>query len=151
MLSGSGLLASRWLTQVRRDHSIESHANRATHAVAIPVWMTDQAVCGTFSKGPPVVSLSALGVLRIFFDALQSTINCDKSSGNISSLECPDEATKKDQGSTSRAVLQPAVNQATNTTWYFQHAAKNAGFHVDGTAGNAGIKALSGSPKRLRP
>jgi hypothetical protein len=42
-------------------------------AVALPVWMTDQAACTGFSAGPPLVSLSALRELRAFLDALQTT------------------------------------------------------------------------------
>src|SRR4029077_15016316 len=70
------------------------------NAVALPLWMTDHIVCAAFSTGPPVVSAAALHVLRTLLDALHSSPKCDKPSGNLSLLECPDEATKKDEANT---------------------------------------------------
>src|SRR5262249_10150914 len=73
------------------------------NAVAVPVWMTDNAACAAFSAGPAAVSLSALKELRGFLDALHSASNCDKPSGCIR-LEDPHEATKKSESDADHAV-----------------------------------------------
>ena len=75
-------------------------------AVGIPAWMADAVVCSSFSFGPPVVALPALAELRTFLGSLQAPANCDNSSGNTSSLECPDEADQADQSTADRAVLR---------------------------------------------
>jgi hypothetical protein len=54
------------------------------NAIALPAWMTDQTTCACFSLGPCAVSLSALGELRLFLNALHSTAECDKPSRNTS-------------------------------------------------------------------
>src|SRR5690349_18879954 len=104
-LFGSNLPVLRRMRRENGDWVVceAAHGN----AVALPVWMTDQTACACFSLGLPVVSLSALRVLRTFLDALHSTSKCDKPSGNTSPLECPDEA--KEKGKSDRAVLRAEI------------------------------------------
>jgi hypothetical protein len=81
------------------------------HSIAIPVWMTDQAVCAGFSVGPPAVSLPALRALRTFLDGLRSTAECAKPSESTSPTEVSDEAKKQDKPKADRAVSGASVNQ----------------------------------------
>ena len=81
------------------------------HSIAIPVWMTDQAVCAGFSVGPPAVSLPALRALRTFLDGLRSTAECAKPSESTSPTEASDEAKKQDKPKAGRAVSGASVNQ----------------------------------------
>jgi len=81
------------------------------HAIAIPVWMTDQAVCAGFSVGPPAVSLPALRALRTFLDGLRSTAECAKPSESTSPTEASDEAKKQDKRKADRAVSGASVNE----------------------------------------
>src|SRR5215467_3225623 len=81
------------------------------YAIAIPVWMTDPAVCAGFSVGSPVVSLPALRALRSFLDGLRSATECAKPSENISPTEASDEAKKQEKPKADRAVSGARVNQ----------------------------------------
>src|SRR5215813_752591 len=103
------------LTVLRRIHREDGDClvceSPSGHPIAVPVWMTDQAVCAGFSVGPPIVSLSALRVLRTFLDGLRSTAECDKPSENTSPAEASDEAKKQDKPETGRAVLRARVKQ----------------------------------------
>jgi len=76
------------------------------NAFAIPVWMTDPSVCAAFSVGPPLVSLSALRVLRTFLDGLHPIAKCDRPSGNTSPSQSSDAAEKLDQAETDRSILR---------------------------------------------
>ena len=126
-ISGSATIHYRWcdlfesslpvLRRIRREDGdwliCESPQG---NAISLPVWMTDQVACRGFSAGPPVVSLSALHMLRIFLDALHPTSECDKPSGNTSPLERPDETTKKGASDTDRAVLREEVRQRSGSS-----------------------------------
>jgi hypothetical protein len=83
------------------------------HSIAIPVWMTDQAVCAGFSVGPPAVSLPALRTLRTFLDGLRSRsrVECVKPSKNTSPTEVADEAKEQDKPKADRAISGTRVKQ----------------------------------------
>jgi len=97
------------------------------NALAVPVWMTDAAICAGFSSGPPLVSVSALRELRSFLDALQPAATCDKPFGNTFSLEWPDEAQTK-KGTKSNEVVLPNVSDQR----------PGASGFADGTSGRTG-------------
>jgi hypothetical protein len=64
---------------------------------AIAAWMTDAALCSTFSTGPPEVSITALTELVSFLRALNSSLKADKQLEIRSSTEHLNEATKTDE------------------------------------------------------
>jgi hypothetical protein len=64
---------------------------------AIPTWMTDAALCATFSSGPPEASAAALVELLSFLRALNSSLKADANSETRPSREHMDEATETDE------------------------------------------------------
>jgi hypothetical protein len=64
---------------------------------AIPTWMTDSALCTTFSTGPPEVSAAALVELLSFLRALNSSVKADQQSESRPSRENADEATEANE------------------------------------------------------
>jgi hypothetical protein len=64
---------------------------------AIPTWMTDAAVCATFSAGPPEVAVTALAELLSFLRALNSSVKADRQSEDQPSREHLDEAIEIDE------------------------------------------------------
>ena len=109
------------------------------NALAVPVWMTDPAICAGFSSGPPLVSVAALRELRAFLDALQPAAVCDKPSGNTFSLECLDEAKPKDETKSNRAVLPNGSDQRPSASRF-----------ADGTPGRTGKGSRQSAVKRSR-
>jgi len=70
----------------------------------IPTWMTDAALCATFSAGPPEVSVTALTELFSFLRALNSSVKSNQLLEIASSTERVDEAAKTDE-SADKPVL----------------------------------------------
>ncbi len=64
---------------------------------AVAAWMTDAALCSTFSTGPPEVSIAALTELLSFLRALNSSMKADQPLEILSSTEHLNEATKTDE------------------------------------------------------
>jgi hypothetical protein len=67
------------------------------HTQAIPTWMTDAALCSTFSAGPPEVSATALRELLSFLLAVNSSVKADQELKLRPSREHLDEATETDE------------------------------------------------------
>jgi hypothetical protein len=64
---------------------------------AVPTWMTDAALCATFSAGAPEVSVAALVELLSFLRALNSPVKADQQLEIQSSGEYTDEAIKANE------------------------------------------------------
>ena len=58
---------------------------------AIPLWMTDAALCSRFSAGSPEVSLTALAELQSFLRGLHSSVKSNQTESVAPSTERLDE------------------------------------------------------------